>query len=354
MGRKWRIFSVSPVVFFGLALLSTPGSGFEGHHLINGPTVIQASGSYLLTEDIDCSFGNGNCQDGVLSIQADRVTLDLGHHTINTTSCWGVKTPGAQAQITIKNGVFVGPAVSLTASSQGKFIILQHVNLSGPVVIDGANAADILLEDFEYKGSVALSLTNLHSGTARQGHFMDGGLTCTGCRSFSLLDSRVNGPVILGGDTLEIRGNTVYAIQISANSSRVSVTDNRIEAWGSSTGYGIDATSVTDLVIRGNSMFWASSTGIHLVDVQSGIIQENHIVASSGDGIALLVGSGTSERNAVIQNYIMGNGTVAGSDYGLRIEGVDNLYQDNVLIHNVSGMNIAAGNHDGGGNVVID
>ena len=293
----------------------------EGRILISGPTSINVSGSYLLTQNITSGSGPA------ITINADNVTLDLGGHEITLTdaSTYAIDTNGHDA-ITIRNGriTSTGGGIRLT-KIKGVFAVERVF-----ITMNGSNP----------NAKWGISVT----GDCTQGR-----------ASVRLTDNIIRG-VFGGNPTASYHGIGLGCVQGCI------VANNQIH----DTYYSIYMSDYATCIVSGNRLS-QNAQGILALNGIGGLFFDNNVAASAQNaGLDIGFSSSPSNENYLLWNVVKngaegilihGNrnalswNSTTGLDTGIHIStGANNIYSHNRSLGNTTDFNIGTGNVDGGRN----
>ena len=350
----------------------------EGRKPIAGPAVLSQPGSYLLVRDIDCSGGGCDCSGnpGVLTVQADFVTLDLGGHVIDATgsTCHGVAMEGNFRNAVIRNGTII-----VASGKQG-----IRVNTSNPLfssiriqdlALDGNNqgAQGVWIKS----SNMAVKLKNLTvTHVTGEGVYLEQvgkafvknvrvrqtggyGIECFFCLAFYGFDVMV----AQAGDTgLSIEGLDNLNIVLLHSVFQFNGADGVHNTGGAgilrdnlfehNNQHGLELTVIASLMhylIRDNNANQNEYDGFHIGGNGTWVVRNR---AKENGRHGLSIDACPPQGGHMIQgNYLVGNGFTY-NGYGLYLNCQDNIYQDNVMDGNQNGMFIDSNNYDAGGNIV--
>lgn len=153
--------------------------------------------------------------------------------------------------------------------------------------------------------------------------------------------------IVVGGPLGLIDGHTItgnvcnstiagaYAILIRGPAYRLSIVDNTIKGHSRSIGTTPVTQGIVAAVITGNVCTGAFARAIDIYGISESIIKDNTIIASGGDGIALVVGS----RNIVGGNNVHDGSTLATNTHiAIDLSSItDSLIEGN-LVGNTGGV----------------
>jgi len=335
-----------------LVLAWPPLAAGEGRVPVYGPTAIVDPGTYVVTRDFSVS------DQTAISISTPDVTLDLGGHTISSsTTDWPVigvgVGPTTSGSVRIMNGRLIGGGrgIALTAYAGNSKIFIEGIEIRNPDTI----GIDLTGPPVHFEVTKCQIVSPGQRGINVAGQ---------GAGSGRIVDN-----VITGSPSSFALGIGLFGISDGA------VVGNRIELTNSldAVGIGFYSTMGTHSggnVIERNRITHDGRSGLVLLtDVGRNLVVENIIryqgeSASSGSGIVA-----ESPGNFLLRNQVSGHAhgiSVAyshnhleankaqGNEYGLYFSsGSDNSYRDNVLTGNTTA---AVGGDvgdqiDGGGNI---
>lgn len=258
-----------------------------------------------------------------LQIGADGVELDLGGHTIESTTprdgSWAIRSAGFD-DVTVRNGTAVSVSGQMTA-----------VDLTG----NGVRVLDVVARAY-----VGVFIIGSDSVVARsEMQYGWGGIVMLGDRN------RATRNTSTGYQGLEMNGKGNYAAG-NEFTGNIDLYGDQAIAWGNTVGgFGVNGrghivarNAVTGSGIRVGSAF-ASATGTRLV--------ENTVSGSEMSGITIAGGSTGS--------VLTGNLTSDNADDGIHVDEPATSLRRNVARHNGDlGIEAVAGVRDGGGNRAFD
>ena len=251
----------------------------EGRIPVSGCQTISASGSYLLTQDL-----NTTCT--CLTIAADDVNLDLDGHVITMSSgnsnCMGV-IGQEHTNITVKNGMIKGGGIG---------VYFSNYNVPGNYVIE-----KLVVSGMSY------SAINMETGCPGSGE----------CGRAQILDN-----IIKGGSDPSAAGIKLFKVKTSL------IERNSI--WNCNTGIILEFSR--DSIIRKNSISGMNAHGVMLNGSDSNLVVENAVSNTLQHGIYLIDSS---------NNTLRGNGANGNQLYGINIHNG----QNNNLTYNTAGGNYA-------------
>jgi hypothetical protein len=280
------MFRTSLLVTLALLIPAIPAWSGEGRIPVYGATVITEPGHYLVTRDITV---NGT----VVEIQVDGVTLDLGGHTLTSTS-------------TFRDNIFI-----IAAAGGPRGVTVRNGRVSGGfagVYVDTSLDPKVVLESLEIESSGDNGIYVRSPGHAR----------ITGCR--------VSGAALSG----------IYMQGVSGAFEAV-VEDNIVENVGSN---GIELQGLRSGTVRGNVVtgFGSSASGragINLGgssgwDAGGNIIESNTIRGGGDAGYGIFIGVYNDN------NLVIGNQATRSSANGIRLLSNGNKVSSNVFALNVT------------------
>ncbi len=312
--KRTQVFIIYLIICMSFIGASTV-IGAVGRIPIHEPKVISQSGTYILTQNIICSStttpactcNNGN---GVIVIDADGVTLDLGGKIIKTdvSYCPLIQIINDRTDIVIKNGkLFTGDIDAIygyyTQDTGRGFIVFRDLSIVGNPVggagifISAANNTirvnieHVRIRD-TFDSCIQLDYVN-------QAHIVKNDLR--GCGG--------NGISILGGNSVLIENNSIAGngfdgISILQMSGAI-IRNNTVSLNGSS-GIRLDASD--SCMIQFNTLTQNASAGIELVnDSKANTIDWNYM---SNNYIGLYIGAANPASPAPLYNVFSNNRTV--------------------------------------------
>lgn len=308
----------------------------DGRIPIYGPTVISASGSYVLTR----SFASGN--DPVIEINARNVVLDLNGHYIQTGTGNVLIDCSDQRNITIKNGTlrlgsrgiqFLGTFAR--GDIRVENVTFQDTN-GDAIYIDRVERIDVIDCRFQSvggRGIYASGYNDNFSGHIKNNTFQDivghgidlyGAEGCliknnvlrnfgtSGSTGYGLrLDGNAlwdNGHNHVVGNTLTGKGNSQYGIYINSTSPGNVIKDNYVEGSSNSLS-GIVVLSSDNRFIDNCSKNY-NDYGILVGSGEDNLLDGNQ---TSGNGLnGFLLGIPSTRY----RNNMCTDGIVGGTDEG--------------------------------------
>ncbi|MEJ2367661.1 MAG: right-handed parallel beta-helix repeat-containing protein [Acidobacteriota bacterium] len=277
-------------------------------------TVIQASGSYYLTRDLD---GTALSSD-VITIQADDVTLDLNGHTLTAAAGYAGVSCDLHSNVTVRNGSVSGGTygISLTSCSS---IRIDHISASG----------------FASAGIYAVSTSGNPdiSGVIEHCSMDAGGASVKG-----ILVEQASALVIRDNDMANASGDDgIYAY----NSNGLDIAGNGVRGFGT----GIFVYLCNNCRIENNTASNNTGAGIEF-DGNDNLVRGNTTNANTGSAYAGIdvMGGGF---NVIAENTASRNG---GYGIHLNLNGANVFLLNRTLGNSGGGISGTTGNTNGGGN----
>lgn len=277
-------------------------------------TVIQASGSYYLTRDLDGSALSAD----VITIQADDVTLDLNGHTITAATGYAGVSCDLHSNVTVRNGSVSGGtyAVSLASCTNAR---ISHIDASG----------------FTSAGIHVIST----SGNPDPGGVIEHcGLDCSGANVEGIMVEQATALVIRDNDVSNAPGNDGIYVY---NSNGVDLTGNGVSGCGT----GIFAYLCSNCRIENNTASNNSGAGIEF-DGNDNVVRGNTANDNAGSSYAGIVVMGGA-FNEIAENTASRNG---GYGIHLNLNGANVFLLNRTLGNSGGGISGTTGNTNGGGN----
>ena len=268
--------------------------------------IISQPGSYYLTTNLVGVSGKYG-----ISIAANNVTLDLNGFAVQgvSGSYGGIRFPGAQTNVTVRNGTVNGWGNSAVDNSLvlSANVVFERLNVSasGNNGICNMGQACVVRDcNSQNNNSVGIYCgAGIISGCTVNNNGYDGiyatGSAVSGCT--------VNNNGYAG---IEVYSGTVSGCIVSKNKY------NGISLFTSNPSGNV---VIGNTCIGNNTAGDSSSAGIFIAD-KNNRIENNHVTASGNAGI-LVFNSGSVFNNIIIKNTVSGNGAnnyivPAGNDLG--------------------------------------
>lgn len=265
-------------------LIGTTAVGTAGarNHVteIDGPTVIDEPGEYVLTEDISSN------ESPVIRIEADRVTLDGNDYTIETEDG--------------DTGIEVIGVTNVTLSA----LSIGSVRNSFETNIEISNSKNCTVEHTTVRSGIygiecqGDNMTLRHNSALRN---YEGGITVRGSNN-TLQNNEVTynrDPIVVSGTNNTLRDNTTFAEEgIIIRGGRNTLVDNDIEAvnYPAITLRNSDNNTLTTNEVRSRT-----NSGIYLQSSDNNTVTRNELKDSWYEsGIVL----NESNSNTVVRNDI--------------------------------------------------
>ena len=272
-----------------------------------------------LDANLDCGFG------AALTIDADRVTLDLNGHNV-----FGSVVVEGQDRVTIKDG-----GVTLLAVRDARRVTIRNVQLGSLVGID------------------------VHRSRFLNSTFGGGGLTITDSSRNLIEGNTIGGsstPIALeSSDRNVIRGNLLsgaqtYGLSLDEGSDRNEIRNNSAQAIGASAiAIGGSRNTISRNTAVGNAPFGSGilSAGIYVFGGRRNVVERNVAgtegITTETDGILV---AAAARRTLVAKNTANGN-----SDDGIDVESAATTLRGNTANNNRDlGIEAVPGVRDAGGN----
>lgn len=305
---------------------------------IDQPTVITASGSYVVTADFTAATGSAIRVIGTVT-----VTIDFAGHTVEATSAPVIMlrdgTESVCPAVSLHDGRIVGPGggygsgvYSWTAFWIPCYVSVDLTNMT-------VEHANLWVED----GRI----------TATSSHFLDSDIEADSNRgggSLRLENSDVTGAnVILGGSGGTIRRNTLHTASIIAHGrdglrARGDIEDNTVSGGSILLGGGINQEGENSLLVKGNTV----TAGILVDNAYESSIVGNLVTRCGSQG------SGIKVTGFTRLSLFDGNVVTGVCPYGISFESPSggNVYSNNILTGAtaVPVIDWERSNTDGGGN----
>lgn len=256
----------------------------------SAPFIITNSGSYYLTANLNVASGHG------ITISNNNVTLDLnGFGLAGNSSGFGVYIPGAQTNITVRNGWASGWSAGVIqyGGFSSRNVVFEHLTVSscsGDGITCGAAGAAVVRD--------CLSVSN-----GEYGIYIGGSGLITDCQaSYNRID---------GIDSYNCIVRNSLAYNNGGNGIYVSpgmVIECMAEYNGQSGIFvnGMGGSKVVGNTCIGNNTNASAFDAGIFVNSSAARIEDNYISASGYAGIS--ISSGSSGQNIIIKNSVLGNG----------------------------------------------
>ena len=310
--------SVFGVIF--LATVAFAPRADEGRIPIYRATVVTETGSYFLSRDVPAT-------SDAVRIEADRVTLDLGGHTIEMGATGSAVVVGSAVKdVTIKNGTIHGGTHGIVFSSIGSRarLRIENVRIVGPsgygIYVGGAESLEVRGTQIVDAGLDAIYADGVSS--CMSGKFVDNviaspgraGLFLRGLRAGELRGNSVSEPADAG---IELAGDASW----SCGTNRIE--GNTIHGSGGASSVGIEiGAGVAHNVLTGNVVTGCTLQGI-TVGSNGNRVAENETNGNAQEGIRIDGSYNIVERNVATGNL-----------YGVRMPCTSSRFRDNMLLGN--------------------
>ncbi len=306
-------------VLFAAAVALAPRAD-EGRIPVYRVGALTETGSYFLSRDIPAS-------SDALRIEAHRVTLDLGGHTIEMAAGGSAIVVAPEVEeVTIRNGTIHGGTHGIVYTTMGARarLRIENVRVLGTsgygIYVSGA-------ESLEVRGT----------------HVVDVGLDAiyadgvTSCLSARILDNVIErsgrtGIFVRGARAGEISGNSIsgavesgieLAGDLSWGCGTNRIEANTIQGAGGTASIGIEiGAGVAHNILKGNVATACALQGI-TVGSNGNRLAENETNGNGQEGIRIDGSFNIVERNVSTGNL-----------YGVRMPCTSSRYRDNMLLGN--------------------
>ena len=348
------------LMLLGLVTGSFSSRAAEGRRPIEAPRVITQPGKYILTQSIDCTQITCDCttQPGVITIDADNVTLDLNHKTIQVDSgnaCDVLSFTGTHKNFTLRNGTLTGNLGAHGIGSQiGGQVLFENVQLTLPGINQDTTGAVLTIRNSVVQTD-AWGFTQFQMLTIENTDFR--GYTNY---PFIYMDHEKN---------ITIRRSRLYtSVHVGHPTGAVLIENNTIFGASIFVEY-CSGNPLSNVVIRGNRTLDTPEPSVNVeirLNSCSGVIENNEVNT-------LWISLGTSDswtlvRDNLLKNFLYDGLHLEGSRsliennriigppqnqgyYSFYINGTGNVYRGNSVLKGA--VSISSGNYDGGGNVFI-
>jgi parallel beta-helix repeat protein len=248
------------VSFCLLVSASTPVLAAEGRTPIYAPTVINASGKYVVTRNISGTGGTPAIQ-----ISANSVDLDLNGFVIDGGGSAGIQVLGGD-EVRIHGGSIYNATVGVRFGPAGVYrSVLEDLNIHVPTV-----------------AGIRIDETN---NFAIRRVLVSNGFPATGkIESCQLSGGGGQGISIGGGSSVTIEGNTVAGFTqegiILDTCQSCLVKDNSVSLSGGNGGIYLNSAVGTSVVNNVSSV--NRSNGIHLGSQARSTLVQNNVMSKNG------------------------------------------------------------------------
>lgn len=256
----------------------------------SAPFIITNSGSYYLTANLNVPSGHG------ITISNNNVTLDLnGFGLAGNSTSFGVYIPGAQTNITVRNGWASGWSAGVIqfggfSSRNLVFEDLTVFGCSGDGITCGAASAAVVRD--------CLSVSN-----AEYGIYLGGSGLITDCQaSYNKIDGIESFNCIVRNSRADNNGQN--GIYVSPGMVIECLAENNGQSGIFVNGMG-GSKVVGNTCIGNNTNAVSFAAGI-FVNTSGARIEDNHVSASGYAGIS--VNGGEGGGNIIIRNSVSGSG----------------------------------------------
>ena len=326
-GRKLLLPSLTVAAAALVLAVGAEGGRAHVQSLSCGDTVTQ---SVRLTADLHCSTSDG------LDIGANRVTIDLGGHTIFGASPYNGIADTGYSYATIRNGAIDGfvNAVYLHAAPHGAVIgIVARNNPGVAIAVDSSaftTVSKVAVVAYGYEGVyLQTDGSSLTSSTV------------------SASSNPVGVGVVVWGSGDTVSANTVSSsakagilVQYGGGNQ---VTKNRVQGAGDT---GIRFYDTQGATVSGNAVTGSGGVGILVENTSDGTtLTKNTVAASAADGIEISTDS--------LGSLITANTSTGNRSSGIDVENSDpssRLGKNTADLNALDGIIGAVGATDLGGN----
>jgi parallel beta-helix repeat protein len=292
-----------------------------------GDTITQ---SVKLTADLHCSASDG------LDVGANRVTIDLGGHTIFGVSPYNGVAVNGYAYTTIKSGTIVGSVNAVFLDTA------PHSTVTGIVARQNPGVA-IAVTDSAF---TAVSKVTVVAYGYEGVYLQTDGSSLTKS-TVSAASNPVGIGVVVWGSGNTVSGNTVSAsakagilVQYGGGNQ---VTKNHVQGAGND---GIRLYDTQGAAVESNSVTGSAGVGILVESTSDGTtLTKNSVSASAADGIEISTDS--------LGSLITGNTSSGNRSSGIDVENTDpssKLGKNSADLNALDGIVGAVGDTDLGGN----
>lgn len=292
-----------------------------------GDTVTQ---SVKLTADLHCSTSDG------LDVGANRVTIDLGGHTIFGASPYNGVAVNGYAYTTIKNGTIVGSVNAVFLDTA------PHTTVTGIVARQNPGVA-IAVTDSDF---TAVSKVTVVAYGYEGVYLQTDGSSLTRS-TVSAASNPVGIGVVVWGSGNTVSGNAVSAsakagilVQYGGGNH---VTKNDVQGAGND---GIRLYDTQGAAVESNTVTGSAGVGIRVESTSDGTtLTKNSVSAGAADGIEISTDS--------LGSVITGNTSSGNRSSGIDVENTDpssKLGKNSADLNALDGIVGAVGDTDLGGN----